>query len=59
MIDYRAFRNTDPPGLVDVWNESFTARGAAALRSTSLLEYFLLAKPYFDPEGLVVADDDG
>lgn len=59
MIEYRAFRNTDPPGLVDVWNESFTARGAAALRSASLLEYFLFAKPYFDAEGLVVAADDG
>ncbi len=59
MIQYRAFRNTDPPGLVNVWNESFTARGAAALRSAALLEYFLFSKSYFDPEGLIVAADDG
>jgi len=59
VIQYRAFRNTDPPGLVNVWNESFTSRGAVALRSATLLEYFLFAKSYFDPEGLIVADDDG
>ncbi len=52
------FVNTDPPGLVDVWNTSFTARGAAALRTAALLEYFLFAKPYFDPEGLIVAAVD-
>ena len=57
MIQYRSFVNTDPPGLVDVWNASFTARGAAALRSATLLEYFLFAKSYFDPEGLIVAAD--
>ena len=57
MIEYRPFRNTDPPGLVDVWNESFTTRGAAALRSPTLLEYFVFAKPYFDPKGLIVAAD--
>ncbi len=57
MIQYRSFINLDPPGLVDVWNASFTTRGAAALRSATLLEYFVFAKPYFDPEGLIVAAD--
>ena len=58
MIQYRPFINLDPPGLVDVWNESFTTRGAAALRSPTLLEFFVFAKPYFDPDGLIVATDD-
>ncbi|HVS35650.1 MAG TPA: GNAT family N-acetyltransferase [Gemmataceae bacterium] len=57
MIHYRPFINLDPPGLVDVWNESFTTRGAAALRSPTLLEFFVFSKPYFDPEGLIVAVD--
>jgi GNAT superfamily N-acetyltransferase len=59
VIQYRPFLNTDPPGLVEVWNASFTGRGAAALRSPTLLEYFVFAKPYFDPAGLIVAADDG
>jgi ribosomal protein S18 acetylase RimI-like enzyme len=55
VIHYRTFRNTDPPALVDLWNECFTGRGAAYLRGTILLEYFTFAKPYFDPQGLIVA----
>jgi ribosomal protein S18 acetylase RimI-like enzyme len=57
VIQYRSFCNTDPPRLVDVWNESFTTRGTVALRSPTLLEYFVFAKPYFDPDGLIVAAD--
>jgi ribosomal protein S18 acetylase RimI-like enzyme len=56
---FRTFRNGDPPGLLRIWNEAFSGRGSVPLRSTSLLEYFLLAKPYFDPAGLLVAEDDG
>lgn len=59
MIHYRTFRNPDPPQLVEVWNGSFGSRGAASLRLSTLLEYFTFAKPYFDPEGLVVASADG
>ncbi len=59
MIHFRTFRNTDPPALVRIWNEAAGGRGVAPLRSASLLEYFLLAKPYFDPAGLLVAEDDG
>src|SRR5437588_12145086 len=55
VIHYRTFRNTDPPALVDLWNDCFVERGAAPLRGTTLLEYFILAKPYFDPAGLVLA----
>src|SRR5437764_7529250 len=58
VIQYRTFRNADPPGLVHVWNESCTGRGAAFLTSNLLFEYFVLAKPFFDPAGLIVAVDD-
>ncbi len=59
MIEYRSFRNTDPPALVEVWNAAFTGRGAAVLRGTTLLEYLTFSKPYFDPSGLVTASADG
>jgi ribosomal protein S18 acetylase RimI-like enzyme len=58
VIDYRTFRNTDPPALVDLWNDAFTGRGAAYLRGTILVEYFGFAKPYFDPRGLILATHD-
>jgi GNAT superfamily N-acetyltransferase len=58
VIEYRTFRNGDPPGLVRVWNQSFNGRGAAVLRG-NLAEFCLFAKPYFDPRGLVLALDGG
>jgi ribosomal protein S18 acetylase RimI-like enzyme len=59
VVHYRTFRNTDPPGLVSIWNESFTGRGTVQLRGSSALERFVFAKPYFDPAGLMVAEEDG
>jgi ribosomal protein S18 acetylase RimI-like enzyme len=59
VVQYRRFRNTDPPRLVEVWNEAFTGRGAVRLRTSSPLERHVFAKPYFDPDGLIVAEEDG
>ena len=59
MVHYRSFRNTDPPVLVKVWNEVFAGRGAVHLPNSTPLEYCVFAKPYFDPAGLVVAEEDG
>jgi ribosomal protein S18 acetylase RimI-like enzyme len=59
VIEFRTFRNTDPPGLVEIWNESLTGRGATRLRAATLLEHCLFAKPYFDPAGLLIAEDGG
>jgi ribosomal protein S18 acetylase RimI-like enzyme len=58
VIHYRTFRNDDPPGLVQVWNEALTGRGAVALPTASALEEYVLAKPYFDRAGLLLALDD-
>ena len=58
MVQYRTFRNTDPPHLVEIWNEAFTGRGAVRLRNTSSLERFVFAKPIFDPAGLFVAEEN-
>jgi ribosomal protein S18 acetylase RimI-like enzyme len=55
---YRHFRNADPPALVALWNEALTHRGAVELRSHTALDTAVFNKPYFDPEGLFVAEDE-
>ncbi len=57
MIVYRPYRNTDPPALVSVWNESATARGAFPLRSAGVFDRWVLSKPYFEPAALMIAED--
>jgi ribosomal protein S18 acetylase RimI-like enzyme len=57
VIQYRTFRNPDPPGLVELWNRCFNGRGTVPIRLAALLEYFIFAKPYFDPQGLILALD--
>jgi ribosomal protein S18 acetylase RimI-like enzyme len=59
VAQYRTFRNTDPPGLMEVWNQAFKGRGAVPLTHASLLESHVFAKPYFDPAGLIIAHDGG
>lgn len=56
---YRHFRNTDPPAIVGLWNESLRSRGAAELRSPAPFESLVLNKPYFDPQGITIAEVDG
>jgi GNAT superfamily N-acetyltransferase len=58
VITFRHFKNNDPPALADVWNESHPARSAFPLRTPSLLERWVFSKPYFDPNGLIVAIDE-
>jgi ribosomal protein S18 acetylase RimI-like enzyme len=57
VVEYRSFRNTDPPLLVDLWNTSPLGRGAVQLRSAMLLERYVFSKPYFDPAGLILAQE--
>lgn len=59
VIRYRTFRNTDPPALAQAWNASCTSRGTYPLRSTAPLEFAVFSKPYFDPAGLIIAEDEG
>jgi ribosomal protein S18 acetylase RimI-like enzyme len=58
-MQYRTFRNADPPAVVALWNEALTHRGAVELRSHTPLENAVFNKPYFDPLGFVLAEDDG
>lgn len=55
---YRHFRNADPPAVAALWNESLTHRGAVELRSHAPLENAVFNKPYFDPSGFIVAEDE-
>jgi ribosomal protein S18 acetylase RimI-like enzyme len=57
VVQYRTFRNDDPPGLALIWNEAFTGRGEVRLRHSSPLENYVFSKAYFDPAGLTVAMD--
>jgi ribosomal protein S18 acetylase RimI-like enzyme len=55
---YRHFRNADPPALAALWNESLSHRGAVELRSPATLDTAVFNKPYFDPKGLLIAEDE-
>lgn len=56
-IRYRTFRNTDPPHLVDVWRSQPPERALMQPLSIPLVDQLVLAKQYFDPEGVVLAFD--
>lgn len=58
MIRYRPFRNTDPPTLAEIWRSQPIEHGRLQSMSATLFEQFVLAKPYFDNAGLIVAVDD-
>ena len=57
MISYRRFRNTDPPLLVEVWNETVIGRGAFPIRTPGLLERWVLSKPFFHHGDITLAED--
>jgi ribosomal protein S18 acetylase RimI-like enzyme len=59
VITYRPFRNTDPPLIVELWNAAFNGQRVIPIQSPILLEYFIFAKPYFDPRGLLLAEEGG
>ena len=57
MIEYRCFRNDDPPRLADVWRAADLGPAAMQPMTSALLEACVFSKPYFDRAGLVVAVD--
>jgi ribosomal protein S18 acetylase RimI-like enzyme len=59
MPQLRRFRNDDPPRIAEVWNDALTGRGTVPLSSLGFYERCVLSKPYFDPEGLVIAEEGG
>jgi ribosomal protein S18 acetylase RimI-like enzyme len=57
VIEYRRFRNSDPPHIRRLWCEAGLGRGAATALDGDSLESVVFAQPYFDREGLIVAID--
>jgi GNAT superfamily N-acetyltransferase len=55
VYQFRSFRNTDPPRLVDIWRDQPSQRGIAQPVTAGILEQFIFSKPYFDPSGLILA----
>lgn len=59
MIVVRPFINTDPPRIAELWNHQSQSRCLAQPMTTALLETHVLAKPYFEAENLLVAEEEG
>jgi len=59
MVEYRRFRNTDPPQIRRLWQECGLGRGAAVPCDADSFETVVFSQPYFDPNGLIVAVDSG
>jgi len=57
MIEFRCFRNCDPPRLADIWRAADLGPCAVQPMTAALLESAVFSKPYFDREGLIVALD--
>jgi ribosomal protein S18 acetylase RimI-like enzyme len=58
-IELRPFRNSDPPAIVEIWRSQPAQRGLTQPLTLAQLESFVLSKPYFDAEGMIVACENG
>ncbi|QDT95308.1 GNAT family N-acetyltransferase [Gimesia aquarii] len=59
MTEFRAFHNADPPQLLRLWHSAGLGRGAAECLNNDAFEVLIFSQPYFDPNGLIVAEDNG
>jgi ribosomal protein S18 acetylase RimI-like enzyme len=57
VYDFRPFRNSDPPRIAEIWRDQPPQRGVMQPVTPALLEQLVFSKPYFDPEGLILALD--
>jgi GNAT superfamily N-acetyltransferase len=57
LIRYRPFENRDPPGLAEIWRTQRPIRGRIQAITPQTIEEHVLAKPWFDRNGLIVACD--
>lgn len=57
-IRYRRFLNSDPPHIAEVWRACGDQHGLIQPITVSILDSEVLAKPYFDPHGLILAESD-
>lgn len=60
MIEYRSFRNYDPPKILRLWEEAELGQGAAqALSNDMSFDLLNYSQTYFDRHGLILAVDEG
>ena len=58
MIRYRSFRNDDPPALAKLWNKGVPEVGTVRPLSPHEFDALVAAKPHFEPEGMILAEDE-
>jgi GNAT superfamily N-acetyltransferase len=58
MTRFRTFLNSDSRTVASVWNSLPPLRGRLVNMSPTILEQYVFSKPYFDPSGFIVAEDD-
>jgi ribosomal protein S18 acetylase RimI-like enzyme len=59
VIHFRPFRNSDPPALVKLWNQSVPEHSCARPLLVHELDDHAFGTAYFDRAGLIVAERDG
>ena len=60
MLSIRSFRNTDPPKLLEIWQQYFLQEAQHVVPvSTSVLQQNVFGLPFFDRQGLFLALEDG
>jgi GNAT superfamily N-acetyltransferase len=57
LIEFRTFRNDDPPKILRLWQTCELGRGAAVDFNCDALDYVVFSQPYFDRAGLIVATE--
>ena len=55
MIEYRSFRNTDPPLISAIWAAQPPMRGLIPAARPNFLAEHVFGKPYFDRQGFILA----
>jgi GNAT superfamily N-acetyltransferase len=55
LIRYRSFENWDPPALAEIWRTQPPLKLRMQAVTPPLLEQYVLAKPWFERQGLIVA----
>lgn len=59
VVRFRTFRNSDPPRLLQLFRKSRPGRAFASPESVHALETSVFSLPYFDPQGLIIAEVNG
>src|SRR5690606_11164045 len=55
---FRPFHNADPPRIAHLWASQTPRRGLAQPLNVGILDQYVFAKHYFDPQGFIVATQD-